>query len=109
MFYVVHSEFLDIILEVTLYATCAFVQLIKMFNFVGERKRKYFSVLALVGAIVALLLFVLNVVHIILLIWYPGKEVLGVIQVGYVMIASLVMLPLIHYMVMRQLSNPKIN
>ena len=87
-----------------LYATCAVVQLIKLCNFLGERKRKMFSVLGLVGALIAVFLFALNVAHIVVLIWYPGKSILGVIQVGYVVIASLVMLPLIHYMVMRQIS-----
>lgn len=103
LFYIIHSEFLDIILEVMLYATCAVVQLIKLCNFLGERKRKIFSVLALVGSLIAVFLFLLNVAHIIVLLWYPGKSILGVIQVGYVVVASLVMLPLIHYMVMRQI------
>lgn len=79
LFFMIHSEFLDIMLEVMLYATCAVVQLIKLCNFLGERKRKIFSVLGLVGALIAVFLFALNVAHIVVLIWYPGKSILGII------------------------------
>ena len=79
MFYIIHSAFIDVILETALYATCALVQLIKLCNFLGERKRPYFSALALVGALIATLLFAINIAHIVVLIWYPGKTILGVI------------------------------
>ena len=79
MFYIVHTSFIDIMLEVALYSTCALVQLIKLCNFLGERKRPYFSALALAGSIIALLLFFINVAHVAVLIWYPGKTILGVI------------------------------
>ena len=79
MFYVVHTSFIDIMLETALYATCAVVQLIKLCNFLGEKKRQYFSALACVGALIALLLFAINITHIVVLIWYPTKTLLGVI------------------------------
>ena len=79
VFYVVHTSFIDILLETALYATCAVVQLIKLCNFLGERKRKYMSAMACAGALIALLLFAINIAHIIVLIWFPTKTVLGVI------------------------------
>jgi len=79
MFYIIHTSFIDIMLEVALYATCSLVQIIKLFNFLGERKRSYFSGLALIGSIIAFVLFLVNIAHIITLIWYPGKTILGVI------------------------------
>lgn len=79
MFYVVHTTFIDIMLETALYATCAVVQLIKLCNFLGEKKRQYFSTLACAGALIALVLFVINIVHIVVLIWFPTKTALGVI------------------------------
>jgi len=66
-------------LEVALYTTCAAVQLIKICNFLGEKKRPYFSSLACIGALIALLLFFINVAHVVVLIAYPGKTILGVI------------------------------
>ena len=79
MFYVTHTAFIDIMLETALYATCALVQLIKLCNFLGERKRPYLSGVALAGALIAVLLFAINIAHIVVLIWYPAKTILGVI------------------------------
>lgn len=101
MFYVIHLETLDTSMAVLLYASCAVVQAIKIKNFFGEKERKYLRPFAWVGLFFSLAMFCLLILHIVCLIWYPGKEVMAWIQIVSLYWSTVMMLPLIHLMVMR--------
>jgi len=79
LFSIVHLQSLDKVLAVILYGSCAVAQAFKIRNFFGEKERNYLKPLAWVGLFLSLAMFCLLITHIVLIIWYPGKEVIAAI------------------------------
>lgn len=101
MFYLVHLCTVDTALEIILYGSCAVVQAIKIKNFFGEKERKYLRPLAWIGLFFSFAMFCLLILHIVCIIWYPGKSVIAWIQIISLYWSTVLMLPLIHLMIMR--------
>lgn len=66
-------------MAVILYGSCAVAQAFKIRNFFGEKERNYLKPLAWIGFFLSLAMFCLLITHIVLIIWYPGKEVIAAI------------------------------
>jgi hypothetical protein len=79
LFSIVHLQSLDKFMAVILYGSCAVAQAFKIRNFFGEKERNYLKPLAWIGFFLSLAMFCLLITHIVLIIWYPGKEVIAAI------------------------------
>ena len=104
MFYIIHLCTVDTNLEIILYSCCIVVQALKIYNFFGEKERKYLRPFAWLGMIFSAALMSLFVMHIVCLIRFPAKSVLAWLQIVSLYWSTIVMLPLIHFMVLRQQS-----
>lgn len=77
MFYLIHLCTVDTTLEIILYLCCSMVQIIKIYNFFGEKERKYLRPFAWLGMMVSAALLCLFITHIVCLIRFPAKSVLA--------------------------------
>jgi predicted MFS family arabinose efflux permease len=84
-----------------LYATCATVQGIKIKNFFSVTERRWLRPLAWIGLLFATIIMALFIMHCVFLIWFPGKKALTILGIISLIWSSCLMLPLLHYMVLR--------
>jgi len=101
IFATVHLVTLDSSLQILLYSSCAFVQLMKISQFFSVSEKKYLKPLAWFGLLVSVVIFCLFIMHIVTLIWFPAKSVLAALQIASLIWSSCVMLPLLHFMIWR--------
>ena len=101
MFALVHLATMDTATQLMLYATCATVQGIKIKNFFSVTERRWLRPLAWIGLLFSTIIMALFISHMVFLIWYPGKKALAVLGITSLIWSSCLMLPLLHYMVLK--------
>jgi len=101
-YYNVHISTIYKSIECALFGTCAAVQGLKIHNFTREHGSDVHGHFAYAGVALAAVLLLLNILHIIFLIFYPVHLGLGFITFSYILVASCLMLPILHHMILRQ-------
>lgn len=100
-FTIIHLEAMDTWAQILLYLCCAVVQACKICQFFSTTEKKYLKPFAWCGFVFSIVIFCLFVLHIVSLIWFPGRDVLAWLQVVTLAWSSVLMLPLLHFMVIR--------
>lgn len=101
-FYYVHITTLDESLQVILYSACAIVQCLKIKQYLTQEKPMRERKLATGILVITVISLCLLLSHIVCLLWYPGKESIAIIQISYVAIQVILLLPLQHYLFVRE-------
>jgi hypothetical protein len=88
--------------DVTIYSLCSVVMVMKMINFGKQTGLTVQSHFIYIGMAVSGLLLLLNLLHIYFTCFQPSNAALSSIQFSYIIIAALGMLPLVHFMIIKQ-------
>ena len=93
-FFTVHSVTLDTSLQLTLYSACAIVQCFKLKQYYTNGKKAKTTPIATCIAVVSWLSLSLILLHIICILCFPGKKFIAIVQVSYLMVQVVLLIPL---------------
>ena len=88
--------------DVIIYLCCAVIMVMKMINFSQQTGLTVETHFIYIGLLFSGLLLVLDLLHIYFTCFQPSNAAMSSIQFTYIFIAALVMLPLLHFMILRQ-------